>query len=152
MKIVGSLLLTLGLMSPATLAGQEKATSGLNWYYPDDTKAVCKQWPQKPYKAAGLPDGTSAATTDYCKPGFRVQRPTAPGFWQINSVLKLYYKGRLFAVYGSGTCLSEEKHELGCIDVFVVYDPDGHGKLTEPGEVYDKNGQIDFHTPPWVLQ
>jgi hypothetical protein len=152
MKTATVIFLLLGSLLTTLSHCQEQASPASSWDYPDDTKAICKQWPQKPYGALGVPEGTLAATTDYCEPGFIIRRPTMPGYWQIESVLKLYYKGKLFAVYGGGTCLDENKQDASCVQVFVVYDPDGHGKLTEVGSALNKNNQIEFHMPEWVLK
>jgi len=152
MKAVTVFALVLLLMAGTHSYSQEKTANGSHWYYPDDTKAICKQWPQNPYRALGLPEGTVSVLTDYCEPGFMVRRPTIGGFWRIEHVMKLYYKGKLFAVSGSGRCFSEDKHELGCEELFVVYDPDGNGRLDDIGNVYNKTGQMEFHTPEWVLR
>lgn len=79
------------------------------WLYPNDANATCSQDSETPYVAAGLPQGTVAVETSYCKPGFLVHRPHGNGFWNIESVKKLYYRSKLFAIVGSGTCFSEDR-------------------------------------------
>ena len=141
---------TLVLFLPILVYSQSGKKPATEWFYPNDANAICSQESERPYSAAGLPEGTVAVETTYCKPGFLVHRPHGNGFWKIESVEKLYYRGKLFAIVGTGTCFSEDRHEMGCIQAFVIYDAAGNGRL---GVLEDPNdAKHVFHVPDWVTR
>ena len=104
-----------------------QAGSAERWHYPDDAKAILSEQPPTPYSGDGLPVGVVSILTTYRKPGLLVSRPGRSGYWQFENVAKLFYKGKQFALVGTGTCFSRARHALGCITDLVIYDEDGDG-------------------------
>ena len=142
----------LVLFLPILAYSQSGKKPATEWFYPNDANAICSQTSETPYSAAGLPKGTVAVDTAYCKPGFAVPRPQRNGMWRIESVRKLYYRGRLFAIVGSGTCFTDDGNELGCVQAFVIYDADGKGNLTVVEDPNDAKTPRVFHVPDWVTR
>jgi hypothetical protein len=140
------------LLAAAVLCGSQalpKSTTA--WHYPDDRSAIRSQGPPKPYRATGLPDGTVSVLTKYRQPGLRVRRPGGVGFGEFDSVTKLYYQGKLFAIVGSATGVNERGDGyLGWVTSMVIYDEDGDGKLEPTVDINGGNGPFVFHLPRWV--
>jgi hypothetical protein len=141
--------LLMGMATAARAAVPQAITSV--WQYPADDKAIVSKEPPTPYKAKGLPDGTVSILTKYREPGLRVRRPDG-GFWRFESVAKLYYHGKLFALVGAPTGINSKGHDLGWITSVVIYDEDGDGKLETPVDVNGGVEPFSFHVPRWVTQ
>jgi hypothetical protein len=122
------------------------------WHWPDDRRAIRSQEPPKPYNATGLPDGTVSVFTKYRQPGLRVRRPDGEGFWEFEGVARLYYHGKMFAIVGTATGVSDRGEYLGYVTSVVIYDEDGDGKLESPVNINGGNGAFVFHLPSWVAK
>jgi hypothetical protein len=146
--------ITAFLLLAAGLCGSQavpKRTSA--WYYPDDRSVIRSQEPPKPYNATGLPDGVVSVLTKYRQPGLRVRRPEGVGFWEFESVAKLYYHGKMFAIVGTATGVNDRGDGyLGYVTSMVIYDEDGDGKLESPININAGNGPFVFHLPSWVAK
>lgn len=140
---VGSTLFPLALQSAA------KQSRG--WHYPDDRNAVVSQAHPTPFNGNGLPEGITSVVTKYREPGMRVFRPGGRGYWQFKNVTKLYYRGRLFALIGRATCVSEAGNVMGCLQALVIYDEDGDGKLDSPEDMNHTKTPFVFHLPKWLM-
>jgi hypothetical protein len=121
------------------------------WHFPDDKKIIRSQDPPKPYAATGLPDGTVSVLTRYRQPGLRVRQPGGIGFWEFESVAKLYYKTKLFAIVGTARGVNDSGDGyLGWVSSIVIYDEDGDGKLESAVDMNAGNGRFVFHLPSWA--
>ena len=120
------------------------------WHYPNDKAAILSHQPPAPYRGNGLPEGVVSIITKYRNPGLLVSRPGRSDYWRFDSVVKLYYRGRLFAIAGAGTCFSQQKHEMGCVNSLVIYDEDGDGKLESTVDINDGQPPFAYHIPTWL--
>jgi len=145
---VTSLLLTADLCGSQSIPKQCPA-----WCFPDDTKAIRSQEPPKPYTAKGLPEGTVSVLTKYRPPGLRARRPGGRGYWEFESVAKLFYHAKQFAIVGTATGVNESRDGyLGWVTSMVIYDEDGDGKFESTAEMNAGNSPFVFHLPSWVTR
>ena len=151
MTSVAAVLIAMLQLSRAGFCPSEpKPVPG--WFYTDDKHSIATQQ-RVPYHGRGLPDGVVSVITKYKKPGHRVPNPYGRGYWEFDSIAKLYLNGKLFAAVGSATALTAEKHYLGHVSAGVIYDEDGAGRLSCPVDVNANNpASFTFHVPHWVEQ
>jgi hypothetical protein len=123
------------------------------WHFPDDKRAIRSQESSKPYTAKGLPEGTVSVLTKYRQPGLRVRRPGGKGFWEFESVAKLYYHAKQFAIVGTAKGVNESGDGyLGWTTSMVIYDEDGDGKFENIIDMNTGRWPFVYHLPTWATR